>query len=226
MESVYHFTKHLQDAIVINTNRKQLYAKMTHGKSRWLSSLLIFFEKLSSWFSPCLDKAAIPFQKRGIPIVAKDFVSMESIKNHRDSPPYQKIATDKTVAKLKRELSVFRNQMTQHLKQDNFQGVAKDSYDLLAKIKAVEAESESHFAMTCHLIESIGLAALNAVEYSKQSHGETNSLSKRLINFQKIALWSCLYVDKLAQKIHRMGIGIIVNDVPHIPFEEQYEISG
>lgn len=226
MEPVYHLTKHLQDAIVINSKRKPIYAKLTKGKSSWLSCILIFAERVSCLFSRSLDKAAIPFQRNGISIIANDFVSMDTIKSHTEKPVYQKLASNSTFAKLRKELAIYRKQIASHLKKDHFKSVAKDSYDLLARIKTIEVNSQSHFGMTCHIIESIGLTALNAVGYSEKSSKATNALSKKLINFQKIALWSCLYVDKQAQKIHQHGVGIIVNDIPHIPFEEQWLASS
>lgn len=68
------------------------------------------------------------------------------------------------------------------------------------------------------MLESLGLAALHAPQYLEQSGGETEKLAKQLVGVQLWLADTGIYMDKLAQGCHAMGAGIIVNDVPEIPF--------
>ena len=77
--------------------------------------------------------------------------------------------------------------------------------------------------MTRHVAESVGLAALNGSHYAAASGGATTRLSERLIRSQLTAFASSLWMDRQAQMQHARGVGILVNDLPHIPFEAQWE---
>lgn len=220
--TTFVLTQHLKDAAAINTTRKPIYATLTKGKSLWLSRILILAERIAALFAYFIDKSAMPFQKQGIPIITNDFVSMDAIHNPEDKPRYQNQADAETIANVKNKLSEFRKRISSYLDKNDFYFIANDAYLLIQALKLEEERSQSHFAMTRHLVESIGLTALNAIAYAKVSHANTIPLSKRVINFQKLGLWTCVFIDKLAQRCHALGVGIIVNDVPHIPFESQF----
>ena len=46
-----------------------------------------------------------------------------------------------------------------------FRGELFTSYELLQRVQAIEESSRSHFVMVRHIVESTGLAALNAAGY-------------------------------------------------------------
>ena len=77
--------------------------------------------------------------------------------------------------------------------------------------------------MTKHLVESLGLAAMNALDYAERSGGETLKLSRTFIRFQGLGLLGSVGIDRKAQAFHQQGIGIVVNDVPPIPFAERWK---
>ena len=72
--------------------------------------------------------------------------------------------------------------------------------------------------MVRHLLESIGLAAVNATRFAELSAGRTRCLSRNLLLFEAKGLRTAVTLDRRAQEVHALGFGIIVNDVPSIPF--------
>ena len=69
--------------------------------------------------------------------------------------------------------------------------------------------------MTLHILESVALFSKHAIEYKKQNP-QTVTLSKVMIKFQLLALYSSASFDFLAQQFHKNKIAIIVNDMPKI----------
>lgn len=218
----FSFCDHLRDAIAINSERKKLYAQMTQNRSLWISRALIFFEKVALVFAWFIDRKAVKFHKMGIPVIANDFVPMHSLPSYDTAPMYRHKASKEVLRSIAKDLKSYRKSMKFYVFQGDFMGAAKISYDVLQRIRKMEKEHECHFAMTCHLIESIGFAALHAPRYAKESQGATISLSKTFIRVQMLGLLSSLWFDKQAGAIHRMRVGILVNDVPSIPFEREY----
>lgn len=89
-------------------------------------------------------------------------------------------------------------------------------------VEACEETEAAHLAMSRHIIESIGLFSVNAPHYRDASAGETVPLSKRYLRLQMLGLAGCIGLDVMAQRIHEVGVGIVVNDVPSIPFEVRW----
>ena len=75
--------------------------------------------------------------------------------------------------------------------------------------------------MTIHLLESLGFAALHAVQYIEQD-AQVESLCRRLVAIQVLLLTGGIFYDRLAQPCHAQGAGILLNDVPVIPFLTDY----
>lgn len=219
-----HFYQHLSEAITLNFQRKKIYAEMSNGKTQKLSWQLIIFEKIAQFFALYIDWRAKSFQEQNIPIIANDFVPMAPLPSPNTPPQFQQCASHKLLKQAAKITKNYRQQMNKMLAKGQFDHAAHTSYTTLCEIKALETQHQCHFAMTCHLIESIGLASLHAIDYAEMSKGETVPLSKLFIRLQTIALFNSLNLDKQAQKIHRNGIGILVNDVPSIPFVEEYKV--
>lgn len=212
------FSKHLQDAISINKTRQAIYAHMTEGRSKRLSSYLIASEYLSLPWAYYFDSRAKRFNVCGIPVVQNDFVSMTAIKPADAAPQYRNLASASFFQDLKQKIRCYQQQSMSCLKHDDLEAVCACSREMLVFLQQMEEESKANFAMTRHLIESLAFAAQNALVYAAQSSGETLKLSKHLVNLQRRVVAKGLVFDKLAQPLHALGCGIIVNDVPSIPF--------
>ncbi len=219
------FSGHLKEAIAINRERKKIYAEMTGRRSLCISWALIFFETGALAAAGWVDRQASKFHKIGIPIIEGNIVPMLSLP-FPDAPPlYRGRATKEVLSSLKGVLKKYRRSMKEDLKRNDFISVAERSYELLQEIRRIEEGQGCHFAMTRHLIESIGFAALHAPGYAEASSNATVSLSKKFIQMQVFGLACGLCLDKKAQALHGMGAGILVNDVPHIPFESEFPLA-
>jgi hypothetical protein len=212
----YGFEAHLLEAIAINEDRKVFYSERTDGQSEVLSNLLISSEYSLLPLARELDEAAAPFQEAGIPIVSADFVSMSDIAP-RETPPVRRgVLTDS----IKAEAAAILAPLAE-LDPSDFQAVCDAAEQALHSLENLQEKYDVHLAMTLHMLESAAYAALNALEYEGLSDGATKELSTRLVAEQLIAPSRDAIgpmVDQMANRLHRLGIGIIVNDVPPIPF--------
>ncbi len=202
-----------------------MYAQMTGNRSLWVSQSLVLLEKASLCFAWWIDRRAAKFQRMGTPIIANDFVPMHPLPSYDTPPLYCKQASEELLQEVGRDLKRYRKLIYTYIKESHFMAAAHISHTLLQQIRQMEKAHQCHFAMTCHLIESIGFAALHAPQYAEASHGGTISLSQAFIRIQMLGLLGGLWLDKQAQPIHQMGVGILVNDVPLIPFELEFQAT-
>lgn len=220
-KQVGHFELHLIEAIAINSERQAYYRQKTQGKSKWLSWLLIWSERMTLALARYFDKSARPFNERGIAVVEADFVSMADIKPVETAPIYQGIATAAQRKQVLMWLKQLQKQAKPALKQGNYQQVADLTAQKLQQLHDYEQQTACHYAMTIHLLESLGFAALHAVQYIEQD-AQVETLCRRLVAIQVLLLTGGIFYDRLAQPCHAQGAGILLNDVPVIPFLTEY----
>lgn len=221
--AAHGFADHLREAIALNRSRRAFYAKQTGGRSLLLSTTLITLEHLSLPWAIFLDRKARPFTEKGIAVVGGDFIPLHGLPPAHTPPRFRRIAAPAHVDALKAALRAYKTEVNSALSREDLLGVAQASYALLETISRVEESAQAHFAMTRHVAESVGQAALNGSRYALASDGETTRLSIRLIRGQLTAFTSSPWLDRRAQAQHVRGVGILVNDLPHIPFEAQWE---
>lgn len=218
------FYQHLVDAINVNRTRKPIYAKMTGGKSRIISNLLIASEYFLLPTAHYYGAKARPFNEQGIGLVDYDFASMADILPPETPPKYTNIASRDSLKQLYTALQQYKNESLKRCHEGDFITIAANTKQLLAIIKSAEESDSAHYAMSTHLTESIGISALHSVIYAKQSQNKTVPLSKRLIKTQLSAISPLITMaEKKIQSMHQLGAGIIVNEAPHIPFLSRYQ---
>ncbi|MFU8806964.1 MAG: hypothetical protein ACNA8W_24365 [Bradymonadaceae bacterium] len=216
-----HFTQHLLDAIDINRGRTAYYASVTKNRSRKLSNRLVIAERFCLPMARYFDKKARPFNAKGIGVVRDDFVAMEDIRAPETPPLYSGLASDAEWKDCKRLLSSYQRAVCAANKAADFAGVCELTIEPLHAFEEREATLGAHFTMVKHILESIGFAALNAQEWARLSDGASVALSQRLIYVQARPVAVYITYDKLAQPLHAEGCGILVNDIPPIPFLER-----
>jgi len=223
MSNKGEFHQHLVDAIRLNTSRKPFYAKMTNGRSKILSNLLIASEYLLLPTAHYYGVKARPFNKQGIGIVDSDFASMADVLPPETPPKYCNVASKDSLRGLYSTLKQFKVEALRDARQADFIAIAKKAEQVLADIKSAEESAAAHYAMSTHLVESIGISALHSVIYAKQSQQKTVPLSARLLKSQLGAISPLIVMaEKKIQSMHQLGAGIIVNEAPHIPFVSRY----
>ncbi len=191
---------------------------MAGGPARRASDLLISTEYLCLPFALVFDRRARRFNEARIPIVQDDFVSMEGIRDPHDPPRYTNRAGRGEFAALGAQLNEYKRCLTDNSKAHDFDRVAGDTAQMLTAVAERETRCEAHFAMVRHLLESIGLAAVNAIRFAELSGGETRPLSRSLLLFEARGMRTAVTLDRRAQEVHALGVGIVVNDLPAIPF--------
>ena len=212
------FHQHVQDAIRINRQRRPKYDEMAGRPARRASDLLILTEYLCLPFALGFDRRARRFNEAGIPIVRDDFVSMEGIRDPHDPPTWTNRAGRGEFEALSAELREYKRCLKDSANAFDFEPVARETGQMLTEVAERETRCEAHFAMVRHMLESIGLAAVNAIRFAELSAGETRSLSRSLLLFEAKGMRTAATLDRRAQEVHALGVGIIVNDLPAIPF--------
>ena len=217
-----YFNIHLKEAIALNLSRRAYYTKIAGQRARLLSHLLVASERLCLSIANYFDTRAQPFITKGIPVVKKDFVSMDLVESVDAPPKFKQCANPRSFSLLSEDLKLCQKKAKKGLLEKDFIAVAECIHLTLLGIEELEKSEASHFAMVKHVLESAGLAAFNAFAYSKRDH-KVEKLCCSLVSIQVNLVGNSLFFDKLAQKCHERGAGIIVNDVPAIPFVEKLE---
>lgn len=211
------FETHLRDAIAVNSTRSTLYAEATQGASRSLSTVLIGTENATLPMAMWLDNRAQSFNEQGIGIVADDFVPMQPLPAWDTPPRYTRVATPQALWEVSTVLRELRRIGRRAARRLAFVSVAEATALALDQVRNCETAQQSHFAMTRHLLESVGLAAVHAEDYLRRDP-KTASLARDLVRLQLVGLRLAVGLDARAQHLHKRGAGILVNDVPSIPF--------
>ena len=180
--------------------------------------MLIRTEYVCLPFALVFDRRGKRFNEAGIPIIQDDFVSMEAIGDPHDPPTYANRAGSGEFGAVRAELTEYTRCLRDSAKTFDFEQAARDTARMLTAVAERETRCEAHFAMVRHLLESIGLAAVNAIRFAELSAGQTRRLSRNLLMFQTRGVRTSVALDRRAQEAHALGAGIIVNDVPPIPF--------
>ena len=212
------FHQHIRDAIRINRLRRPIYGAMAGRPARRASGMLIRTEYICLPFALLFDRRGKRFNEAGIPIILDDFVSMEEIGDPHDPPTYANRAGRGEFEALSSELSEYVRCVRDSARTMDFAKAARDTERMLTAATERETRCEAHFAMVRHVLESIGLAAVNAMRFAELSQGETRRLSRDLLLFESKGMRAAVALDRRAQEVHTLGVGIIVNDLPAIPF--------
>jgi hypothetical protein len=215
---VWPFSQHVQEAIELNRARLGFYAQRTNGRSRALSLRMLTIETSVLPVARALDLWARPFNRQGIPILVDDFVCMSKVPTADTPPRYRGQASPAVAAHYRRLLKAYRRQVRPYVRAKDFAGAAGTTAHFLRALQDLERRGGCHFAMACHILESIGLAARNAEKYRLASHGRTDRLARVFLEAQLLGLPAFAHLDLPAQTFHAQGFGILVNELPPIPF--------
>lgn len=211
--------QHLRDAIDLYSERQYLYSAQTSGLSDSLFKKLIGTEKLALVIAKYFDIRAYSYQQKGIAIISADFVSMDDNAGYGAPIKATLPLNENIVNEVEALLAEFEPI------SDEFSPLAQQCHDVIVAINVLEEGHAIYLPMTKHLLESIGYAALHAPDYNEKSNGETLALSRDFINVQiaSLSISKPMAYDVAANAFHQQGVGILVNDLPHIPFLEDFE---
>ena len=75
--------------------------------------------------------------------------------------------------------------------------------------------------VTRHVLESAGLMALRGAAYAEATGGATAPLTRDLVRGHLALVPVARMLDRAAAPLWARGVGLFVNDLPAIPFEEE-----
>lgn len=219
------FCKHFEEASEINKKRRIYYSEKTKGKSKCVSNIMTGFEKFLYPVAYYFDKRAVKYNNQGIPIIKNDFISLKNIKPENTEPEYFEIITNKELKKLAKTLFKLRRNLRRLLKNFDFERVCKEIAKTIIMISKTEKKCNSHLAVIKHILESVGFASQNALDYTSNDDVKLKKFAAFFIKTQMLGTILSPLIDRKANKIHKLKVGIIVNDIPAIPFDLQKWIS-
>jgi hypothetical protein len=212
--------EHLKEAIALNSERRDMYANLTEGKSIEVSNKLIGMEKttllmlrLPFWN---FDKLLGSFDKYGLQPTCDTFISMKTVTTFDSEflagPPSENTALIDT--------KKIRQILETALETENV-SVLKEK--LLEQRAQLNTEPRLN-CMSRHIIEStLRIATLFPNWILKmQDSKDKEKFEKivfRLLKNHIFALKSAGQIDELARPIQLAGVPIICQDVPVIEFE-------
>lgn len=206
------FEQHLRDAIRLNQARRPLYSAQSKGASEAVSDRLIRDERLAVPVAMAVDLVARWWQRRGVPVVSEDFVSLDL------APAFEpRLPNPAPISAYQRQDgAAIARRIREAGKSDGFDGVCRAVRAELTRLSAVP----TYHAMLRHVLESTLRTAHLAPKHEKLalSKGVASpaKLSRRLIDLNLLALLAAASLDEVAAPVHALGIPIIHRDVPPI----------
>ena len=214
---------HLRAAIRQNVARRAGYRRRGGWRAQALSVTLVAHERSLLPFAALLDRQARRFQREGIPVLAADLQRMAL-----SPPPGRQLDGVRAVPRRElgwpagfawmaaRELGAVLRRRGFHA--DRFRDAARVVEGALDALALLEGMFGARFALTEHVLESIGISALNGLAYAEQSQGRTVTLSRRFAAGQVLLLPGAVTLDVLAGPVHARGVPLFIDDVPPVPF--------
>ncbi|MBN2892069.1 MAG: hypothetical protein JXL97_09395 [Bacteroidales bacterium] len=218
------FTHHTISAIKINNQRKKHYSSLTNGKSRFISNTLKFCSVLMIPFTLIIDLYSKKFNKFELKILENDFIQLSEINIENKPIERQNIISEADYIKVNKLRKEYLKTIKQQLKQKKLIELCENSAKFIRQIEMIEKEGNCNIPMTKHIAESIGFNALHGIEYSNRSFKKTLNFTIFIEKFQLLGLYNSLrLIDKRCQLFFQSGVGIVLNDIPSIPFLKEWE---
>ncbi len=213
-----HFSGHVKEAIKVNRERAKFYAELSNGETKGLSKLYTSMEYALLPVAAIFDRWGRHLNLKGIPVLANDFVPMSAIKPAA-TKPLNTGALDRDGRKaFRKTLDAFQSRVFAAASRKDFLQVQMAAIEALTSLRQLEAKYACNLALSVHFVESIGLAGRNADNLSRSFAGRSDNFYRAFIIAQNAGIKMFSIIDIKAQRFHGQGIGIIVNDLPAIPF--------
>ncbi len=213
-----HFSGHVREAIIVNKARSDFYRKRSNGKTSKLSRLYTNLEYAILPLATLIDRWAAKLNQAGIPVLTNDFAAMTAI-NPAETPVARTgVLCRDGQAEFSKLLDFFQTEISRAARHKDFLKAQLQAIKTLHDLRRLELQHNCNLALSIHFVESIGLAARNAQRLSQTFNGRSDNFYRVFILLQNAGIKMFAKVDLKAQPFHRQQIGIIVNDLPAIPF--------
>ncbi len=208
-----NLTRHIKEAIELNTSRMPRYAELSNGDSLPFSRKLIRLEKLTLLGTWWLDRIGDKYQLQGVSFMESEFIEMSLTPSFSETYP---TTIDSTQALQPIEIKQFSKEIKELIRKRDYKKIVSICNDELEKLKL-----QPHlFCMLRHLIESLRrVAQMIPIHQQKCIQLNITSPEKYSILLLKVHLYSLGQAKDFDEKIapiQNRGIPIIYQDVPHI----------
>ncbi len=207
------FETHIRDAIAVNRTRLPLYSRLTDGASEKVSRKFILNQHLVLPITWYVDWRARTFQRKGVPIVCLDMVSMRlapRFKERSGAPPRPLSDYDRP------DVGTMRRRVKAAYRHGGFAEVSRVIGDEVERLHAIP----TYHCMLRHMLESAlrcsNLAPVYMEKATRIGMKLPAELSWFLVGLHLMALGGCAELDDLAAPVQAEGIPIIGQDVPPI----------
>ena len=216
------FTKHLFDAIQINSQRQLTYARLEDPNFTSVDSLRSIAisqamiksqELLLTDVAPIIDATSLLIEKDyGINISCLSFVSMDGIGDMENLP------RPRNDRKMKRiEILGWQNDLKKLIYKQDLKLLEKLDLNLIKMSQTLDYPEYNcmlrHFLESTLRITKIAIANKDLMKKDTK----TNELIWKMIQGHVIGFAPAYTLDRAAEPLQRDGIPIICNDVPKIP---------
>lgn len=215
-----NLTRHLKEAIAINTERMPRYGAVSNGETIPFSKELIRYEKialLGSWF---FDRKGDALQAQGIPYLKAEFVEMSTVPAFSSTYPEN---VDYTRAINIINFQSYTKDLKQQFDKNNYSAIVTSSQYLLSAL----AQQEHVYCMTRHLVESIArIAFLIPLHQEKCDALNITSPTNYSVILLKSHYWlieRAAQFDEAVALIQNKGIPFLYQDLPSIEIEGSYD---
>ena len=188
------FCEHLLDAIRLNRARRPIYARQSRGRSWLLSNVLLGLE----WATL---PVAWAFERRATTATRKELLDRAFVPVHGAPAPDALRRGGPSRRQSRAARRVLR------------QVDPARCHPALRALEDLEDEHDAALAMSRHLVESIARTAHQAELLGLQD----DAFARDLVRLQLAGLPLGVPLDRLAQRLHRRGVRILVDDLPSIP---------
>jgi len=208
-----NFSRHIQEAIELNSERMPLYAELSKGGTIPFSKKLIRREKLVLHGARLMDKIGEKYQRKGVSFLEEEFVEMSL------TPAFSKhYPTGIEYQELLREIDLkpFKKKARLQIRSGDYTG-------LMSNCKAIleELSGQAHvYCMVRHIIESIYQIASLIPKHEKDSLEigikPPTPFSRFLLRAHLFSLSESEQLDKDIAPIQNQNIPFLFQDLPSI----------
>ena len=223
------FRKHIEEAIVINFKRLPLYARKTWGYSIPISLGLIFFEFTIWPLAFIYDLGGKKWYRPDRKVLEDDFISMDKIapwdKNWSPKERAGGIVFNPGLFAMRVQLFKFLFKKNKNHKsyKDSIESWKQADLFLVKYREQLQGIAPYQLYLYKHFLESIHRSLRLShlwLEDDSESLERFMPYRRGFVLIQTLGLEYCVFLDILAYPLYKRGIGIIKNDVPHIPLPE------
>jgi hypothetical protein len=197
------FAAHLWDAAQVNADRAPGYARLSEGRSWWLSAQLIGAEVALLPLALSMDLLAEATSVRDDVGLCDLFEPMS------EAPPQRVVRATRPLGK---PAVVDASLLARTLSRAHDTSLA--SLALAAEVELARLDSPRFNCMTRHMLESVRRSALVASRSQRANEREVLGL---MVDLHLAGMRRAVALDEGAAALQREGVSIVCDDVPHIP---------